>query len=226
MGWTSDKFPPRGIFGIEVPKHEGIYTTIHPDYITKVVKEAVKRRNVALLSDIQIQSVLALCNEYLEFYDKLRRGKIELATEFSHTKLEEAAKWAKKTAEILSPGLTYKCITGRYKKQPMSESDKIEIAKKWNMFRDKGMVALKPRFRKTDDKVKALQKLQEENFNVELDNIELNRIVSELHKKKPILKAIFGYLIGIKKDSKRRIHPISMVDRVNYLLSKISASTN
>jgi hypothetical protein len=208
MGWTSDEIPPRGIFGIEVPKHEGIYTTIHPDYITRVAKEAIKRKDLKFLSDIQIQSVLALCNDYIEFYSKFRHGEIQLASgELPLEKLKEAAKWAEKTIKALSTGLTYKDIAGRNRKPPLSYPDKIDIATKWKMFHDKGMQTLKPHFGKSYQKIYALQKLCEEvkkyTISYQANYNELDELVSHTFKKEPLLKVLFGYLTGIIKPPKK-----------------------
>lgn len=102
-----------------------------------------------------------------------------------------------------------------------------ELNRIWETFRDKGMKALKPRYRVKKpflQRLKDLDKLVKEALplfsHYNIDDEELDKLNYHFKKREPLLKAVFGCMIGI--NSERKIKPHSIVKEVDRLIKSKS----
>lgn len=135
----------------------------------------------------------------------------------SFTDLEKEEKNLENTIRKLARRLKLVNVCGHPK---ISHSGKATVKKEWEAFCSKGMKGLASRYRNLSKKKQDLENFLNKQVPGFLGNPEhrklIDKVLNTLHKKKSILKAIFGYLM--LQNRKREIKPASIVRQVNRLM--------
>ncbi len=159
------------------------------------------RENLDSLHDKRVHALVELCQGFKSLRSKLGmpQGRSIVTQPFED--------WSKEIFKAINKGLDEpKGKPGRSRKIPLVDLN-LTLANKWEVFRDKGMKALKPRYRDSNkerlDELISFLKSNQFDFPRQCDEEALKKI-NYMHKREARLKLVLGYcekLIDIPTNS-------------------------
>ncbi len=197
----------------DVPEINNFLKTADPKFITEAI-----RKNPLYMHDQRIHASIDLC-----------QGLRSNLLEWKHKDgLDGASLLRERCGQVLdaiSKGLRTDIKYGRPRKSTHLFFDAL-LERQWKTFRYKGMKALPSRLRGKRPYAQRLNDLESvitkmsPRFPCSIDRDTMEKLNYNFKKREPLLKAIFGCLVGIKAGTKRNMKPKSIVKAVDRLLGK------